>query len=345
MLRKLYRCSLKNSNTLIRYNSQVNKNVVSKDLKTANVSLEKSEECFLPKDTKSVLEPLDEDISYISTYLKPTFNFAAYINKSETLQHLLKLGVNLHQIEKNVEDVQFILGLKFEDIKEHIIFLNNLGLATEEIGYLITKNPLLLKEDLENLKIRINYLEYKKFSKEMITRIIKANPFWLTRSTQQIDESLGFFQNHFQLNGNEVRLVAVTCPKLITTKIDKIKVNIFVLREEMGFNYEELKKMLLRKPLIYIKGRDRMLKSFEYLHRDMNIPSERIVEEPEILTCRQKRLIERHSFLSKLGRAQYDPKKPNYVALTSLVSGSDSDFCVDIAKSSVQAYNAFLKSL
>lgn len=92
-------------------------------------------------------------------------------------------------------------------------------------------------------------------------------------------------------------------------------------------------------------GEDRILKAFEYLHKDMNISLERIAAEPELLTCRRKRLMERHSFLSKLGRAQYDPKKPNYIALTTLVSGSDSDFCVEVAKSSVQAYNAFLKSL
>lgn len=97
--------------------------------------------------------------------------------------------------------------------------------------------------------------------------------------------------------------------------------------------------------IILFTGEDRILKAFEYVHKDMNISLERIVAEPELLTCRQKRIMERHSFLIKLGRAQYDPKKPNYVSLKSLVTGSDSNFCVEIAKSSVQAYNAFLKSL
>lgn len=179
MLKRIYKCSLKHI-TLKRYSCQVTENVVSKDItNSANVSPEKSED-FLPRVRKSVLQPLDEDISHISSYLKPTFNFAAYINKSDTLQQLLKLGVNFHKIEKNGEAVPFILSLKFEDIKEHIIFLNNLDLATEEIGYLITKNPLLLKEDIEDLKVRINYLEYKNFSKEMITHIVTANPLWLT---------------------------------------------------------------------------------------------------------------------------------------------------------------------
>lgn len=180
MLRRICSCALKSRSILIRHNSQVNDPILSKDLNTANANPEEAVEYLSPKITKSVLEPGDEDISHVSTYLKPTFNFAAYVNKSDTLQQLLKLGVNFHRIEKNLEAVQFMLSLKFEDIKEHIIFLNNLGLTTEQIGYIISRNPLLLKEDLDNLKVRINYLEYKKFTSETIIHIIKSNPFWLS---------------------------------------------------------------------------------------------------------------------------------------------------------------------
>lgn len=76
----------------------------------------------------------------------------------------------------------------------------------------------------------------------------------------------------------------------------------------------------------------------------MGIRLERIVETPAILTWRKRRLMERHMFLEQLGRAQYDPTKPNYVGLFTLVSGEDSHFCTEVAKSSVHAYNAFLKT-
>lgn len=181
MLQRTFLFGFKNRKTLIRCSSQVSEHILSKDLNAANANPEESIEYSSSQLTKSVLEPLDEDISHVSTYLKPTFNFAAYINKSDILQQLLKLGVNFHKIEKDAEAAQFILGLKFEDIKEHIIFLNNLGLTTEQIGYIISKNPLLLKEDLENLEVRINYLKYKKFTNEAILHIIKSNPFWLSK--------------------------------------------------------------------------------------------------------------------------------------------------------------------
>lgn len=136
---------------------------------------------FVNDENKSVLVPhTNEDLSNIDTYLKPTFNFAAYINKSDTLQQLLKLGVNFQKLEKDVEAPPFILKLKFDDIKDHIIFLRELGLENDKIGELITRNPYIFKEDRDNLQVRINYLKYKKFSDEMIQRIIERNPFWLS---------------------------------------------------------------------------------------------------------------------------------------------------------------------
>lgn len=77
----------------------------------------------------------------------------------------------------------------------------------------------------------------------------------------------------------------------------------------------------------------------------MQVPLERILQEPKILTCRETRLHPRYLFLEKLGRVQLDPKKPNYVSLIALVSGSDADFATEVAGSSIQEYNIFLKSL
>lgn len=88
-----------------------------------------------------------------------------------------------------------------------------------------------------------------------------------------------------------------------------------------------------------------MLKTFDYVVNTMKISPQLIVQWPEVLTCREFRIKQRHLFLKILGRAQYDPKLPNYISLLTLVGGTDADFAVDIAKSSLQAFNAFLKTL
>lgn len=88
-----------------------------------------------------------------------------------------------------------------------------------------------------------------------------------------------------------------------------------------------------------------MLATFEYIHKNMNIPLETIAEIPEILTCREFRVKQRHQFLEKLGRVQFDARKPNYISPLSIVSGTDAYFCTEVAKSSVHTFNAFLKTL
>lgn len=137
--------------------------------------------------SKLKLEPKDEaltictkDLSDLSPYIKPTFNFAAYINKSDTLQKLVKLGVDLSRIEKKKEAPELILKLDFEkDMKQYIFFLHNLGVEADKLGWYLTKNPFIFREDLGNMEVRINYLKSKAFTDEMIRSIVVKNPFWL----------------------------------------------------------------------------------------------------------------------------------------------------------------------
>ncbi|KAK9687020.1 mTERF [Popillia japonica] len=220
-----------------------------------------------------------------------------------------------------------------------------IGLQTVDIANTITKNPFILQQDIEDLKVRINYLLYKKFNEDMILRILCRNPFWLMFSTNRIDRRLGYFQTAFSLCGDEVRTIACKQPKLITYSMQHINLNYFALKEEMGFTKENIKEILIKKPKTFMKNKTNMLKTFDYLVNTMGIPLDMIITWPEILTCREFRLKHRHLFLKTLGRAQYNPKLPNYVSLLTLVSGEDSDFAVEIGKSSLQAYNAFLKTL
>lgn len=74
-----------------------------------------------PVRSTSVLEPCTEDLSTIAPYFQPSFNFAAYVNNSPTLQELVKLGVDLHSLERKKDVPEFILRLEFNrDMKEHI---------------------------------------------------------------------------------------------------------------------------------------------------------------------------------------------------------------------------------
>lgn len=203
--------------------------------------------------------PLDvctEDVSDIGSPLTPTFSFAKYANKSRTIQELVKLGVSLYKFEGQEGMVQYILNLDFErDVMPYIRFLHDCGVPADYLGEFITKNPNIFKEDMDDLHTRIRYLRAHDFSRSMITDIICKNPNWLLYSTKDIDNRLGYFQSNFKLNGKQVRILAVKGPKVVTYKMSHLLENTFSIKEEMGFDQMQVKKLLLTLPRIWIKSK------------------------------------------------------------------------------------------
>lgn len=300
------------------------------------------------QENSSVLLPPQDvsDIDVLAPELRPTFNLAAYVNKSATLQQLVKLGVDLSHWDTRKGVSDFILPLDFErDMKKYIVFLHDLGISPDDLGRWLTVNPYIFQQNLDDLEARTNYLEFMKFSEEDITRIISKNPYWLLFSTVRIDRRLGSFQQSFQLSDQEVRYLAAKQPRLITYSHASVKMTTFSVVEEMGFEKSEVKSLLLAKPRIWMAGRDSLMRRFDFAHNHMGLSHQQIVQFPHVLLTRDFRMRQRHGFLKLLGRDQYDPSKPNYVSPLALVSGTDAEFCLTLAKSSVQAFNDFLKTM
>lgn len=206
------------------------------------------------ENSRSVLAPVeDENSIYAEPMIHPSFNLAAYVQKSDTLQQLMKLGVELYKLDR-LETGEFIVNLDFKrDIEPHILFLNkNIGIPIELMGKYLTQNPNILKESLDDIQTRVNYLELKRFTRDEIVSIVTRNAIWLNKSTRDIDELLGFFQNHFKLNGNQVRLLTVTYPRLITHNLDEVQKISFSVREECCFEDDEVKQLLLKCPKLWM---------------------------------------------------------------------------------------------
>lgn len=214
---------------------------------------------FLDDCDITLPKPLDvctEDLSDIGPYLTPTFSFAKYANKSRTIQELVKLGVELYKLESKEGMIKYILGLDFDrDVKPYIMFLHDCGVPPDHLGYFITKNPYIFKEDLDDLHTRIRYLRAHEFKIDMIKTIICKNPKWLLHSTTDIDGRLGYFQANFYLKGNEVRLFAVKGAKVVTYRMLHIMNNTFSIREEMEFDKIQVKQLLLKLPKLWIKSK------------------------------------------------------------------------------------------
>lgn len=292
-------------------------------------------------------EPNDNSLAIgeTKTDYVPTFNLAAYVNKSPTLQQFIQLGVDLHSIEKRKGLANFVLGLDFEkDVKPYLYFLQDQGVSPDVFGEFITKNPLFFKIHLDDLQTRVNYLESKKFTPDQRQRIFIHNPFWLMFSTRRIDQRLGYFQKEFRLNGDDVRFLSSKQPRLITYNMEHIRKSSFCIREEMGFDKDELKCLLLNKPRLWMMNSDLLIERFAYAHQTMQLSHDMLIQFPEVLSSREFRLRQRHEFLVTLGRAQYDPEKDLYTSPRDLVSGNDYYFVRNVAKSDLETYELFLKT-
>lgn len=77
----------------------------------------------------------------------------------------------------------------------------------------------------------------------------------------------------------------------------------------------------------------------------MKITHQQMIQEPLVFLSRQHRIERRHKFLGHINRAQYDKTKPLYISLTALVSGTDEEFVMNVAKSDLKSYDTFLRTL
>ena len=167
-----------------------------------------------------------EFLDKISPSLPVSFNLAAYADASETLQQLIKLGVDLSFVERRIQTAELILKLDFEkDIKPYIRFLHDNGVSADHLGYFFTLNPNIFQVHLDDLQVRIDYLKSKGFSTKAIAEIISFSPRFLNIPTVKLDAKLGALQNEFELSGHEVRIIVTKYSKIVSCHQNRYKVS------------------------------------------------------------------------------------------------------------------------
>lgn len=186
--------------------------------------------------------------------------------------------------------------------------------------------------------------------------------------TKVIDLRLGSLMKEYQLTAKSLRQVVNKYPKIILLNEIKLKSTTFTLKESMGFSPGEIQSILKQHPIIWHKhfkftgfesqalesrssnrnlfpGKEDMIRTFEFVHNEMQIPQERICLFPKILLRRVKLVKPRHLYLKMLNRDQYDPVRPLYVPLSAFYELDDGQFCLQYAHTSANDYNEFLKTL
>lgn len=323
------------------FDYSVEKAIISDHWDDAMEVIRKSEDIF------PLTKPSEDDLLNIRAS-RPTMTLASLVNESNTLQNLVDLGVHLHRWDKNGH-----LGLAAKldfarDVAPTVRFLADIGVEHNDVGRILTLCPQILEETEHNLKARVAYLVSKKFEMQDIAHIVTSSPSWLCFNTRSIDARLGFFQKTFDFHGNEVRQMTVGLPSLITWRgtPNHVKKVIFSFNEEMGFSKEEIKKMTLMDPRILKRRNEKeVLIQFELLHNEAKIPHEILCNFPGSLLANWMYTRPRLRFLESLGRAQFDPSKPNYVSPEMLTVDDDQKFCDEVARCPLELYDKFQLTL
>ncbi|XP_023648804.2 transcription termination factor 3, mitochondrial isoform X1 [Paramormyrops kingsleyae] len=269
-----------------------------------------------------------------------------YVDQSETLQQLLKLGVNLSKLEQRPNVGSMLLRLDFQaDVKDRLLFLKDVGVEDSRLGAFITRNPFILTEGLENLRARSAYLRSKKFSRVSVATMVSKAPYLLNFSIERLDNRLNFYQQTLGLSTEKTRTLLVRLPGLLCRSLEPVKENLKVCELELGFRPNEIQHIVTAVPKVLTANKKKLTEIFNYIHNTMGIPHSLIIKFPQVFNSRLLRIKERHLFLRYLEMAQYDPAKPNYISLHCLISLPDRVFCSDVAKATLEDFELFQKTL
>ncbi|XP_041822928.1 transcription termination factor 3, mitochondrial isoform X2 [Melanotaenia boesemani] len=298
----------------------------------------------------SALEEISDEeavsISIPSSMPSASTSLRDYVDKSETLAKLVQLGVNLFKLEQKPNVGSMLLRLDFNtDVAPRLLFLKEIGVEDSRFSYIITHNPFILTESLENLQARVNYLKSKKFSSETVASMVSRAPHLLNFSVKRIDNRLAFYQQQLKLSASNTRNILARLPRLLCGSLEPVKENLKVCQIELGFKENEIQHIVIAVPKVLTANKRKLTQTFDFLHNTMKVPHYLITKFPQVLNTKYLRLRERHLFLEYLGKAQYDPTLPNYISLDRLVSLPDDTFCTELALATLEDFYLFQKML
>lgn len=317
---------------------------VNEKIKTRKRTVKKSSDLCSMTEIDVIRNDKCIDINTIKerkVVLPDVIDLADIVNDSPTLIKCLELGVNISKVHYKGMIDKFLL-MDFEsDIKPYLLLFHDTRIPVEQWGEILSMCPYLFQHDVKSLKVRIDYLRSKKLKAVVIAEMIKKEPSFLCLPVERIDKKLGFIQKEFKLNGNEVRKVISEWPRVLIIPQETVLERKFVLKHYLEFTEDQLKLMFVTFPLLFNKSLTKIQDSHAYLHDNMEIPNELIALYPFILAGSKMVYETRHRFLMKLGCAQYNPTKENYVSLQSLLMLDDEGFAVEVGKVSLEEFDKF----
>lgn len=164
-------------------------------------------------------------------------------------------------------------------------------------------------------------------------------------SVTNVDLRLGWLQREFGLSADELRHVITDKPKLATLPLKTISDIRFGLKEFLGFDDHAMRTVLKSCPRLFTKDYAIVQANFTFLTQVVKLTHTDLAAYPPVLYASLVLLKSRYAFLKHLDRLQLDPAKPNFVSLKSFCEPDDAEFCRRTAKTTLEEYKKFQKTL
>jgi hypothetical protein len=147
------------------------------------------------------------------------------------------------------------------------------------------------------------------------------------------------------LTGADLRQIVSSRPKLITLPL-KIASDVrFCLKDFLSFSDNTIRRFIKTYPKLFTKDFKIIEANYSYLTKVMNLTDAQIESYPPILQTPLLLIKTRYAFLKKLNRVQFDPTQPGFISIKNLVDPYESNFIEKYAKTTLQEYQDFLKTL
>ncbi|XP_076767354.1 transcription termination factor 3, mitochondrial isoform X2 [Arvicanthis niloticus] len=195
----------------------------------------------------------------------------------------------------------------------------------------IEKHPdvanLLLRLDFEkDIKQILLFLKDLGLEDNQLGPFLTKNYAIFSEDLENLKTRVAYLQSK-NFSKTDIARMVKNAPFLLSFSVERLDNRLGFFQKELELNVKKTRDLVVRLP------------------RLLTGSLEPVKENIKVFNTRVFKIKERHLFLVYLGKAQYDPAKPNYVSLEKFASFPDEVFCKEIAKASVNDFEKFLKTL
>ena len=125
-------------------------------------------------------------------------------------------------------------------------YLRQYGFSKEELGSIKERNEKIYFAFIDDITVNIEFLENLKFSRVEIISLVNTNPFFLTCSTNRRNAFNKIYEDNLGYSKEEIKRMLLINPYMYI--LSPIDINILIKDLLKTYKKEELKDIILNNP-------------------------------------------------------------------------------------------------